>query len=179
MQDGYICVYRRRIPTDAHWKKTRAAATSDRLLEQFLAQYNDSFYDWGDDPAFYCATEITGDVNNASWGVCRRDVRENLKPDDVVVFFCAKPRLQSPSVVDYHYVGVGTVKAALPRRDLWTDSNLAVYRQFYNVLAELRGSSLIQKETFHPYHKNWEKRAGGRKPRTRHGWKTLRYRIWS
>jgi len=57
-----------------------------------------------------------GDVNNASWGVVGGMSEENLKPDDLVVFFCAKPRLQSPSVVDYHYVGVGTVKATLPRR---------------------------------------------------------------
>ena len=48
------------------------------------------FYDWGDDPAFFAAEEFLGDVNPASCGVCRRDVREQLRNGDFVIFFCAK-----------------------------------------------------------------------------------------
>jgi len=113
----------------------------------------------GDDPAFLCATELLGNVNEASWGVCRRDVREDLQPNDFVVFFCAKPRLQSPTFVDYYYVGVGTVAEALPRHAIWTDHQYAAYRKFYNVLAQWNGEYLIQKEVFHPYHENWRQRA--------------------
>jgi hypothetical protein len=140
-------------------KKTRDAAASDAALSTFLDDYDELFYDWGDDPAFFAAQIFMGAVRCASWGVCRRDVRQQLKPGDVVVFFCGKPRIKAHSIWDYYYIGLGTIESTVDRRCLWTEGQFALYRQFYNVLAELHGEILVQKETFHPYHKDWERRA--------------------
>jgi hypothetical protein len=159
MQQAYVCVYRQRIVTRPDWRKTVAATITDDRLARFLDRYENSFYDWGDDPSFYCATELLGEANSATWGVCRRDVRATLKKDDMVVFFCARPRRQTPKIIDYHYIGVATVKDTVSRPEIWTQPQLAIYRHFYNVLAELKDNVLVQKETFHPYHDDWRDRA--------------------
>jgi hypothetical protein len=41
-------------------------------------------YDNGDDPSFYAARKFGSQV---SWGICRQDVRNRLRPGDIVVFF--------------------------------------------------------------------------------------------
>ena len=48
------------------------------LYKLGMEQDGECYYDWGDDPSFFAAEEFLGDVNRASWGVCRRDVREKL-----------------------------------------------------------------------------------------------------
>jgi hypothetical protein len=156
---AYVCVYRRHLPSKADRKRTQEPAKSDAALSKFLDEYDDSFYDWGDDPAFFAAQFFMSDVQCATWGVCRRDVRQQLKDGDVVVFFCGKPRVGTRRIWDYYYIGLGTVKSTVDRRRLWTEELFTPYRKFYNVLAQLRGKTLIRKETFHPYHKDWERRA--------------------
>src|SRR5580704_9951883 len=41
-------------------------------------------YDYGDDPSFFCRRYLQGAL---TWGVCRADVRNQVKSGDVVVFF--------------------------------------------------------------------------------------------
>jgi hypothetical protein len=77
----------------------------------------------------------------------------------MVVFFCARQSLYNPRIWDYYYIGFGTVRAAITRWQLWRDSRFQVYRRFYNVLAKPEGSTLVQKETFSEYHKDWRSRA--------------------
>jgi hypothetical protein len=143
-------------PSPRARRKTEAAAKYDPLLRTFLEGYDHSYYDWGDDPSFFAAQHILGDVRKASWGVCRRDVRNTLGERDVVVFFCG---CQDKRVWRYYLVGFGMVRALVERAALWTEPALAPYRKFYNVLARLNGGRLVQSETFHEYHDDWERRA--------------------
>ena len=158
--NGYICVYRRSVPKDCEFRLTEASADSDCNLRKFLGEYllPDRYYDWGDDPAFFAAKEFLGDVRRASWGVCRRDVRRRLIAGDLIVFFCAKQHPTKRQRWDYYYIGFGTVEHLICRRQLWTNEQFVDYRDFYNVLARVEGLFFIQKETFHPYHGDWEKR---------------------
>src|SRR5690242_17635413 len=107
---AFICVYRQRIPTDSQLRKTQEAAKSDEHLAEFLRIYDDSVFDWGDDPSFYSAQVRFGDVRKASWGVCRPNVRKLLKPEDLVVFFCGRASRDESKMWDYFYVGFGTVE---------------------------------------------------------------------
>lgn len=157
--NAYVCVYRHLIPGRRGWHRTESAATSNPTLRRFLDVYDDQncFYDWGDDPGFFAASELFGDVRNATWGVCRRDVRKLLGAGDYVVFFCAKQ--VGKRVWDYYYIGVGTVTLGLTRQTIWLDDQYAKYRDFFNILARLSANGeLEQHETFHAYHGDWEKR---------------------
>ena len=154
--NAYLCTYRRKRPSPRELRQTSAAAQQDPLLRAFLDGYNGSYYDWGDDPSFFAAQQLLGDVRKASWGVCRRDVREKLTERDLVVPFCG---CQDERVWRYYFVGFGTVGTLVDRADLWTDPKYALYRRFYNVLARLDDGRLVQCETFHNYHDDWKRRA--------------------
>ncbi len=153
---AYLCTYRRKKPSAKELRQTRAATRQDPLLRAFLEGYDDSYYDWGDDPSFFAAQHLGGDVRKASWGVCRPDVRNTLGERDLVVFFCG---CQNERLWRYHFVGFGIVRALVGRAALWTDPANALYRKFYNVLARLDGGRLVQSETFHKHHDDWERRA--------------------
>src|ERR1700682_2903329 len=86
--NAYLCTYRRMTPSPRTRGQTDAAAKQDPLLRAFLKNYDDSYYDWGDDPSFFAAQHVLRDVRKASWGMCRRDVRNALAERDLVVFFC-------------------------------------------------------------------------------------------
>jgi len=154
--NAYLCTYRRTEPSSRRLEQMSAAAKHDPLLRAFLKGYRRSYYDWGDDPSFFAAQRRLGDVRKASWGVCRRDVRNALGERDLVVFFCG---CQDKRVWRYYFVGFGTVRALVKRKALWTDPAYASYRKFYNVLARLDGRRLVQSETFHDYHNDWKLRA--------------------
>jgi hypothetical protein len=157
--NAYLCVYCHKSRTGNEPELTREAAETDPLLGTFLDGNDQSYYDWGDDPSFFAAQHLLGDVRKASWGVCRPDVRKALGTGDVVIFFCACQR-QDEDVWRYHFVGFGTVLWPVhPRADLWTNPAYEAYRQFYNVLARLEGGHMVQSETFFPYHPDWEDRA--------------------
>jgi hypothetical protein len=154
--NAYLCTYRRKTPSPRELRQTKAAAERDPLLRTFLEGYDNTYYDWGDDPSFFAAEHLLGNVRRASWGVCRRDVRNTLGEGDLVVFFCG---CQDERVWHYYFVGFGTVGELVERAALWTDPAHASYRKFYNVLARFDGKGLVQSETFHDYHDDWERRA--------------------
>lgn len=156
--NAYLCTYRRRTPSPLERRQTEAEAEEDPLLRVFLEGYDDSYYDWGDDPSFFAAHRLLGNVRKASWGVCRPDVRERLRERDLVVFFCGCQN-SIERAWHYYFIGFGTVQARVERAALWKNPAYAPYREFYNVLARLRGGQLVQSEKFHPYHVNWEARA--------------------
>jgi hypothetical protein len=155
---AFACVYRNFNPPRTARSRTQQAAESDPRLRRFLEQYDepDCFYDWGDDPSFFLAQEILGDVRRASWGVCRAPIRGTLGHDDFVAFFCAKQSRSQKSRWDYYYVGVGTIAEAVDRRQAQTQGSLGDYEAFYNILVRSEGR---HHETFHPYHEDWERRA--------------------
>jgi hypothetical protein len=157
--NAYLCTYRHKNPHPKHWERTREAAADDQTLSKFLGGWDHSYYDWGDDPSFFAAQELLGDVRETTWGVCRPDVRKALNEGDVVVFFCGCQR-DDKRVWCYHFVGFGKVRALVrDRACLWTNSAYVPYHKFYNVLGRLEGRHLVRSESFHPYHKNWEGRA--------------------
>lgn len=62
--------------------------------------------DGADDPAFFSAKHLNGPV---TWGVCRTDVRNLVKPGDWVVFFSAERAL---GLMDYDYRFVASLQVA-------------------------------------------------------------------
>jgi hypothetical protein len=121
----------------------------------FLDGYDHSYYDWGDDPSFFAAQHLLGDVRKASWGVCRPDVRSVVEKGDGVVFFCG--RHEEERLLRYYFVGFGMVRETVaPRARLWTCPTYAKYRDFYNVLVGAHGGHL---EMIHPCHDDWQQRA--------------------
>lgn len=152
-------MYRHSIPNRKEWDLTWARASTQPLLQKFLDRYGqpDCYYDWGDDPSFFAASEILGSAESATWGVCRRDVRTAMRPGDFVVFFCARERAHG--IWEYFYVGLGTVKQLLNRHVIWSEDEYEPYRRFFNVLARPVSGELRQYETFHRYHPDWDRRA--------------------
>lgn len=112
----------------------------------------------GDDPSFFAAHHLLGNIRKASWGVCRRDVQEALRERDLVVFFCGcQDKVER--AWHYYFIGFGTVEARVERIALWKDPAFAPYRKFYNVLARFDGKHLVRSEKFYPYHVDWERRS--------------------
>jgi hypothetical protein len=71
-------------------RKTASGTPDGPLLREFLDEYEDSYFDWGDDPSLFCALRCLGDVKKASWDVYRADARVALAERDVVVYFCGR-----------------------------------------------------------------------------------------
>ncbi len=153
--NAYLCTYGHKKPTRADRRRTCEAAEQTPLLRIFLDGYDDSYYDWGDDPSFFEAQHVLGDVRKASWGVCRPDVRNKpLGKGDLVVFFCGRQEGQAWS---YYFVGFGIVQETVaPRACLWTCPQYTEYRHFWNVLVGADGGHL---ELIHPRHDDWQRRA--------------------
>jgi len=158
---AFVCVYQHPNPDNRDWAETYEVAREDALLRKFLDQYYDAacFYDWGDDPSLFCARYKLGDARAASWGVCRPDVRRQLRTGDFVVWFCAKADRANSQQLTYAFVGCSTVLRAITRFDLWLGASNSRYRSFYNVLASVHSGKLQQNETFREFHDNWEHRA--------------------
>ena len=158
----YVCVYRQPLLNRPKWKRSWREGADKRGLRKYLERYKSCFeqgaacfYDWGDDPAFFAAEEFLGDVNRASWGVCRRDVRAKLCNGDFIVFFCAKEL--EDRTWEYYYIGLGTVSETLDRRLIWSSEEYKPYRDFFNLLQDSNGN---QYEFIYDKHnKDWRKRA--------------------
>jgi len=65
---AYVCVYQHPSPGRSDRAQTEAAAESDPLLGRYLDAYDadGSCLDWGDDPSFFCASELLGDLPTIS-----------------------------------------------------------------------------------------------------------------
>lgn len=113
---AFVCVYLHNEPSKKAKTLTQAAAVTDPNLRQFLVDYSqpNAFWDWGDDPGFYSASRILDSPLKASWGVCRRDVRIQLKSGDFIVWFCARTD-SNTKTVNYYFVGCTTVAETIDR----------------------------------------------------------------
>lgn len=152
---AYVCVYRQLRPHEKDRRATEQAAAKDLHLGKFLETYEQGFYDWGDDPSFFAAKYLLNDVRQATWGVCRRDVRSSLNRGDVIIFFCA--REDKDKTWSYYFIGFGTVgEIVSDRNDLWNKPKYAKFHKFYNLLIDRNGN---QCEQFRPLHKDWVKRS--------------------
>jgi hypothetical protein len=158
---AFICVYRQPIVDRKTLQQVKTAATSQPLLQTFLSRYGqpNCFYDWGDDPAFFSATELFGDPRYASWGVCRPNVRRQLTPGDLVIFFCGRQSSSTAGFWDYFYLGFGTVREAVERRRIWEDDKYIVHRSFFNLLVNYPDGVEEHYEPFGEPHADWQKRS--------------------
>ncbi len=156
---AYACVYRKVQPTDAELRATQESAKGHPLLQQFLDAYPDSFLDWGDDPSFFSAERLLGNIHQASWGVCRPDVRDSIREGGVgsfVVFFVG---VAADGRWHYYWTGVGTVARFVhDRQELFASPHLKPYGGFLNVLVRPGRAGLEHHEVFRPHHDDWARR---------------------
>jgi len=94
-------------------------------------------YDGGDDPSFFCAQYLPKRGGRLTWGICRPDVRNKLRPGDTVAFFGFRPR---DGGLDYYFCGYGTVDKKVRQTDIWCEPKLAVYREYLNLLVHPDGA---------------------------------------
>lgn len=145
---AYVCVYR-------HLVGKKMPIGKGKLLERYLEEYPNSLYDWGDDPAFFCASKTKSAV---TWGVCRRDVREHVVKGGVVIFFCAKQDVINHKSWKYYYVGFGVcgdmLRGRRERLRIWSEPKRYPFGAYFNIL--------INKDDKHREytgnHDDWQKR---------------------
>lgn len=70
-------------------------------------------YDGADDPSFFCSKHLN---NRLTWGVCRTDVRNTIRPGDWIAFFSGE-RIGSDDV-DYRFVALQKVEGKVSAFDL-------------------------------------------------------------
>ncbi|MBZ5694715.1 MAG: hypothetical protein LAN36_05075 [Acidobacteriia bacterium] len=87
-------------------------------------------YDNGDDPSFYAMRKFRGQL---SWGICRQDVRNRLRPGDIVVFFSFR-KFKETGDSEYRLCALATVDRKVSQIGLWQDQNLKIYRKYFNLL---------------------------------------------
>jgi hypothetical protein len=157
----YLCVYRQVFPRrKAVLQEVQQAAMSNPMLAKLLEHYESgqTAYDWGDDPSFFSAEHEQGSSAYAAWGVCRPNVRRKLLPGDMVIYFCARSRLDGGGV-DYLFSGYGTVKVPIwDRRELWLDPQWSGYRNHFNTLVRYDSDREVHDEPFPPGHPDWKQR---------------------
>jgi hypothetical protein len=157
---AYLSVYRKPRVAAKFIQQTRRRVDETPHLAAFIDSFlqEASFLDWGDDPAFFAAQAILGDIRRASWGVCRRTLRAALQPGDLVIFFCTKQRAEQTGIWDYYFIGYGTIGSVLSRQDIWEREDCAPYRGFFNLLVRPQAGDFVQWEPFASWHKDWTKR---------------------
>jgi hypothetical protein len=87
-------------------------------------------YDAGDDPSFYAKHKFGGQL---TWGICRQDVRNQLSPDDVVVFFSYR-KFEDTGDSEYRLCALATVERTVSQIDLWQDKSLKSFTKYFNLL---------------------------------------------
>jgi hypothetical protein len=151
----YIIVYNHPSLDDL-----KVTTVENYKTSEFLNEYKNWHYDVGDDPAFFCAKKYN---SNVTWGICRPDVRNNIKTDDVVVFFCFNGEQSK-----YYFVGFATVKQIIRQTDIWSNNDFSVFQEYFNLLIRKMNKKW---EHFEPLfnkkglHKNWLSRLGARCPK--------------
>ncbi len=65
--------------------------------------------------------------------MCRRNLRNDLKPGDLVVFV-ATERIATGRPARYLLSGWATVDRTVSHTDIWNEDSLAIYRQYLNLL---------------------------------------------
>jgi hypothetical protein len=113
--------------------------------------------DVGDDPSFDASARFASIGGVLSWGVCRPDLRKRVQPGDLIVFF-ATDQLRYHRPARYVFVGFATVDRLVSHQAIWEDVDLAVYRQYRNLLIKPSGNATYRHDEpiAHKYwHTNW------------------------
>jgi hypothetical protein len=131
----------------------RNITIDNEVTRNFLNSYGDWYYDIGDDPSFYCSNSFG---TNLSWGICRPDIRNNIQPNDVVVFFCYCGTNRT-----YFLTGIATVLEKITQTQIWTCIDYSAYKNHFNLLIRLNDGGWVHYEPLfneRGKHKNWAKR---------------------
>jgi hypothetical protein len=131
---AYVCVYR-------HTAQNKLPQAVNKLCAKYLKNYPNSFYDWCDDPSFFCSAE-TG--NPVTWGVCRTNVRKNVGKGVIIIYFCARQDPNNKKMWDYYYVGFGVCADTLigrqARLKIWTQPHKYPFKDYFNILIDSKGN---------------------------------------
>lgn len=103
-------------------------------------------YDNGDDPSFYAMRKFGGQL---SWGICRQDVRNRLRPGDIVVFFSFR-KFEGTGDSEYRLCAFARVERKVRQTDLWRDANLRTFSRYFNLLIRPSSFSPDAWEHFEP-----------------------------
>ena len=89
-------------------------------------------------------------------GVCRPDVRNMIVAGDVVVFVAAD-RLSDRRPARYQLAGWATAEQIVSQLDVWRHEDLAVYRDYRNLLIRPAGGGggFARQEAHAPEHPDW------------------------
>src|ERR1700733_1304206 len=113
-----------------HYKSSRSPCGSTIAAFQKALNQQAWPYDNGDDPSFYAKRRFGGRL---TWGICRQDVRNQLSPNDIVVFFSFR-RVEETGDSEYRLCAVATVERTVSQIELWQDKGLKVFTQYFNLL---------------------------------------------
>jgi len=101
-------------------------------------------YDKGHDPSLLSGAKFRNQGGVPTWGVCRADVRNAIRPGDLVVFFAAGHKRQFP--IHYYFTGFATVSRKIRQSAIWLPDEFAVYGQYRNPLIRPRGGGFERSE---------------------------------
>jgi hypothetical protein len=103
-------------------------------------------YDTSDDPAFFSARHFGAAI---TWGICRPQLRCLLREGDVVVFISSEDEEGTPV---YRFCGFGTVAGKVTQDAVWRADDLAVFRDYLNLLITPDGPGAFVHQVVHPDH---------------------------
>jgi hypothetical protein len=112
-------------------------------------------YDIGDDPSFRAAR---GNANAVTWGVCRRDLRNVIRPGDVVLFFATLPRnISAGKQIPYWFVGYATVAEKVKQTNVFLERRLTKFKSYQNLLINKVGRTTFEHHETAPgqRHDDW------------------------
>ena len=112
-------------------------------------------YDYGDDPSFFCRRTLHGAL---TWGVCRADVRNQVNPGDVVVFFSFT---KIEEQVEYRLSAIASVERKIRQSDIFSNPSYKDYSHYLNLLVRPTDEAGKVWEHYEPgspkqdWHKDW------------------------
>jgi hypothetical protein len=132
-------------------------------------------YDPSDDPSFFCARFFADEGGALSWGICRPDLREQLRVGDTVAFFPVSSRRRNAT---YRFAGYATVEEKVSQDQIWSEDRLAVYQKYLNLLVEPLGDGVFIHRENHPGgpHPDWLFRLVGRRG---YSWRARDFGPWT
>lgn len=125
----YIVVYSS-LNFDRFSKKT----SQDKTITEFLQKLRNHklwHYDAGDDPSFYQFFKR----KSLTWGICRTNIRNRLKKDDVVLFYCF-----CEDCLSYFLTGFATVDRKIKQSEIWQKEEYNSYKDYFNILIRPDGT---------------------------------------
>ena len=138
------------VKTSTMESRRRSGNTGSRLASIYLSVYhsrpasknsvlapiNDETwpYDRGDDPSFFARLRAGKKPGPLTWGICRGDVRNKIKKDDVVVFFSKR---ETQNGDEYSLSAIATVEEKLKHTEATDPKN--GFANYYNLLVRPLG----------------------------------------